>query len=81
MCLAWSAVAEGGLALTKVVSVDEDRIMVSGRSPRPLNTKESVAHRADKPPLLSGRFVSDALRWSLHAVAQRCLAYEEKAGR
>lgn len=78
-CLVWRRLSENGMALAKVVSVNEDEIMVAGPSAsRALNTKEGVLHRAQKPPLFSSRFVSNALRWWLQTNGDFCFRYEER---
>lgn len=78
ICIIWRWLAEHGMAVTQVVSVDGDRIMVDRSNPRELNTKEGVDHRAPRPPLLSRRFVSNGLDGLLKALASRCYSYTER---
>ena len=78
MCLLWRKLGENGMALEKVVSVEKDRIMVGGSSARTLNEKEGAAQRAPRPPFLSGRFISNAFRWSLQTLANICFAYQKR---
>ncbi|MEZ5922150.1 MAG: hypothetical protein R3C60_12475 [Parvularculaceae bacterium] len=75
ICWLWGRLSENGLALAKVVSIEEDHIMVEGAPPRALNVKEGAQGRAPRPPVISKRFVSDAFRSSLQALADRCFTY------
>jgi hypothetical protein len=77
ICSVWSRLAENGMALTKVLSIDEDRILVDHASPRPLNTKESANEKAPRPPVLSTRFVSGALERALQVLSDLCFEYHK----
>ena len=77
-CSIWSKLAENGMALAEVVSVEEDRVMVNGSGPRLLNTKEGANQKAPRPPLTSGRFVSDMFDWGLRALSNLCFEYDER---
>ncbi len=76
----WRRLAENGMALTQVVSVDGSRIIVDPSRPRELNTKQGVDGKAVRPPVLSRRFVSDGLDWLLQTLAARCYSYRRKPG-
>lgn len=76
LCALWKTLSENGLALEKVVSVQEDTVMVGSR-PRPLNTKVAEWEKAPKPPLMSGRFISAGFDWVLRSLADMCFDYEK----
>lgn len=78
LCTVWRMFSENGMALTKVVSVAEDNILVARPPSRMLNTKEGAKHHAQKPPLFSRRFVADAFRWWLQILGNLCFRYEER---
>lgn len=75
MCSIWGMLAENGMALTKVASVEKDCIVVKNSAPRVLDAMEG----ADRmPPLLSRQFISEAFRWSLQRLGDQCFAYEAR---
>lgn len=78
LCLIWRSLAENGMSLTKVVSVDGDQIMVDPSRPRQLNTKEVADVKAPRSPLFSGRFLSDVFDRLANLLATRCFRYEDK---
>lgn len=67
----WRKLSESGLALEKVVSVQDDAVLVGSRH-RPLNTKVEEGERAPRPPLMSRRFVSSGFDWVLRSLADAC---------
>ncbi|WP_138935584.1 hypothetical protein [Roseovarius arcticus] len=75
ICTIWGRLAESGMGVTKVVSVDADRIIVNPSDPRELNTKRGVGHHAVRPPVMSRSFVSDGFDWLLKVLASRCYSY------
>jgi hypothetical protein len=78
LCLVWRSMAESGMSLTRVVSVDGDRIMVDPSRPRHLNTKELHDLEAPRSPLFSGRFVSDGFDRLANLLGDKCFAYEDQ---
>ncbi len=78
ICLLWRRLAESGMGVTQVLSVNADQIMVDAANPRALNTKQGVDHQAPKPPVMSRRFVSDGLDWMLRMLASRCYTYRDR---
>jgi len=76
---AWRWLAENGLALAEVVSVEDDVILVDSPHPRALNTKEAANLKAPRAPLFSRRFVSDAFDQGLQALANLCFAYRARS--
>lgn len=77
-CAAWGALAERGLSLAKVASVDGDEVLV-GSPPRTLNIKTDANVAAPRAALFSARFVSDAFEWLLRGLGDRCFSYVPKA--
>jgi hypothetical protein len=72
----WTWLAESGLGLSRVVSLDADEVIVDRA--RPLNVKVEANQKAPKAPILSGRFVSGALAAGLSFLASRCFAYQQR---
>jgi len=73
----WRILAERGMGLTQVISVDGDEVTVDAASPRPLN-ESTQAGDAAQPPLLSARFVSNAFDWMLRFLAAQCFTYKQR---
>jgi hypothetical protein len=69
--------AERGMGLTRVVSIDRDEVMVDAANPRPLNARTEAAQEAMKPPLFSARTVSNAFASALRFLATQCFSYKE----
>ena len=74
----WRALAEGGMGLTRVVSIEGDEVTVDPANPRPLNARSEAAQEPAKPPLLSARTVSNAFASALRVLAAQCFVYEER---
>lgn len=74
----WAKMAEGGMALTRVVAVKGDRVVVDPANPRDLNVKETRDDPAKRSPVVSKRFVADGLDRVLTLMAAGCWRYEEK---
>ena len=77
LCRIWRALAESGMGLTQVVSLDGDELMVDAANPRPLNVSTEPSQSA-KPPFFSARSVSNAFASALRFLAAQCFAYEER---
>jgi len=79
----WRKLAENRMSLDQVVSIDDAEIMVArsaNRSrPRPLNVKRDRHHKPARPPLLSRRFLSDALDRILNVLANNCFSYHKRS--
>jgi hypothetical protein len=74
----WRLLAERGMGLTQVVSVEGDEVMVDPTNPRSINTRSEAGIEAPRPPVFSGRFVSDTFAWSLRSLGAQCFDYEER---
>jgi len=66
LCLFWKKTARRYLGLSRVVSIDQERIFVDGHRPRLL------------PPLTLGRVVAAAFRYCLEGLAHRCYVYGDR---
>ena len=77
----WRALAEGGMGLTQVVSIEGDEVMVDAANPRPLNVRTEAAQEPMKPQLLSGRTVPNAFSTALRTLAAQCFRYEQRQHR
>lgn len=75
----WRVLAEGGMGLTQVVSIDGDEVMVDAANPRLLNVRTEEAQEPMKPPLLSARTVSNAFSSALRVLAAQCFSYKERS--
>jgi hypothetical protein len=75
---AWRRLAESGLGLIQVVSLNGDEVIVDPEHPRSLNVKVEANEKAPRAPLLSGRFASGSLASALSFLASRCFAYEKR---
>lgn len=78
LCDIWRSLAENGMSLTQVTSVDGDQITVDPSHPRQLNTKELAEIKAPRSPLFSGRFLSDVFDRLANQLATRCFRYEDQ---
>ena len=66
LCIFWKEISRRYLGLSRVVSIEQERIFVDGRRPRLL------------PPLTLGRIVAAAFRHCVDRLAQRCYVYRER---
>ena len=71
----WRRLADGGLGMSQVVSVNGDEVIVDRARPRSLNVKVEANEKAPRPPLLSSRFISASLASALSFLAARCYTY------
>lgn len=78
MSAAWRWMADGGLGMSRVVSVKGDEVIVDPARPRSLNVKVEANEKASRSPVFSGRFASAALAAGLSFLASRCYAYERR---
>lgn len=77
LCSIWRRLAEGGMGLTEVVSIDGDELMVDAANPRSLNVSDESGQSA-KPSFFSARSVSNTFSSALRFLAAQCFAYEER---
>ena len=73
----WSWLANRGLGLAQVISLDRDEVIVDPAR-RSLNVKVEANKKAPTPPLFSSRFVSGSLASALSFLASRCYAYDRR---
>jgi hypothetical protein len=78
LCAIWRALAERGMGLTQVVSLEGDEVMVDPANPRSLNARSEAAVEATKPPFYSTRTVSNAFASALRSLAAQCFTYEQR---
>jgi hypothetical protein len=81
LCAIWRILAEGGMGLTKVVSLHDDEVIVDAAKARPLNVRSEAVVEATKPPLFSARTVSNAFASALRFLAAQCFTYEERSAK
>ncbi len=74
----WRWLADGGLGMSRVISVNGDEVIVDPARPRSLNVKIDANEKAPPPPPLSSRFASGSLASALSFLASRCYAYERR---
>ena len=77
LCAIWRRLAEGGMGVTEVVSIDGDELMVDAAKPRPLNVSDETGQSA-RPPFFSARSVSNTFSSALRFLAAQCFAYEAR---
>ncbi|MBW0007261.1 MAG: hypothetical protein JO335_06060 [Sphingomonas sp.] len=78
LSLAWRRLAESGLGLSQVVSIEGDEVIVDPAKPRFLNVKVDANKKAPPAPVLSSRFASASLASALSFLAARCYSYERR---
>jgi hypothetical protein len=78
LCWIWGSLAEKGMSLTQVVSVEGDQIAVDPARTRDLNTKVLAEVKARRSPLFSTRFLSDVFDRLANLLAARCFTYKDK---
>jgi hypothetical protein len=81
LCTIWRMLAEAGMGLTQVVSLEDDEVIVDAANARSLNVRTESAVDATNPPLFSARAISRAFAAALRFLAAQCFAYEERGAR
>ena len=74
----WGWLADTGLGMSRVVSLNGDEVVVDPERRRSLNMKVEASKKAPMPPLLSAGFVSGALASALGFLASRCYSYQRR---
>lgn len=77
VCAVWGGLAEGGMSLAQVASIEDEEVRVNPARPRSLNTKLKGSQKAPRSPILSGRFVSDVFDQLVNRLAPHCYTYKD----